>query len=120
MNATLRKPDWLKVRLSTGEGYGAVRERLQKGGLHTVCQSARCPNLGECWSRRTATFMLLGNVCTRHCGFCAVGKGPAGAPDPAEPSQVAHAARELGIHRNTLAKKLEAPPSRMRRVSLAS
>ena len=94
----LARPAWLKVRLdSTGE-YDEVRRMMRRLSLVTVCEEARCPNIHECWAReRTATFMLLGDVCTRHCGFCAVGKGKPGALDPGEPERVAEAARELGL-----------------------
>jgi len=95
----MERPDWLKVRLdSTGE-YEQVRSMMRRLSLVTVCEEARCPNIHECWAReRTATFMLMGDVCTRHCGFCAVGKGKPGAPpDAGEPDRVAQAARELGL-----------------------
>ena len=95
----LDRPEWLKVRLdSTGE-YDQVRAMMRRLSLVTVCEEARCPNIHECWAReRTATFMLMGDVCTRHCGFCAVGKGrPGMPPDPGEPERVAQAARELGL-----------------------
>jgi lipoic acid synthetase len=70
---------------------------LKAGRLHTICQSARCPNIGECWSRRTATFLILGETCTRNCGFCAVAKGTPGPPDPGEPDRVAEAVASLGL-----------------------
>ncbi|MDW7712317.1 MAG: lipoyl synthase [Deferrisomatales bacterium] len=93
-----RKPEWLKVRVPGGERYRAVRETLREGGLHTVCEEARCPNAAECWESGTATFLLLGETCTRGCGFCAVHRGdPGGALDPGEPSQVATAARRMGL-----------------------
>ncbi len=94
----LARPSWLKVRLdSTGE-YDAVRRMMRRLSLVTVCEEARCPNIHECWAReRTATFMLLGDICTRHCGFCAVGKGKPGSVDPGEPERVAEAAHELGL-----------------------
>jgi lipoic acid synthetase len=94
----LARPSWLKVRLdSTGE-YDEVRRMMRRLSLVTVCEEARCPNIHECWAReRTATFMLLGDICTRHCGFCAVGKGKPGSLDPGEPERVAEAAHELGL-----------------------
>jgi lipoic acid synthetase len=77
-----QKPAWLKVRLPSHGDFFRVAEILKAGGLHTICQSARCPNIGECWERRTATFLILGDTCTRNCGFCAVAKGTPAAPDP--------------------------------------
>ena len=71
----LRRPDWIKVRAPSGETYEWLHGLMRKKELHTVCEEAMCPNLGECWSKKTATFMILGNVCTRRCGFCAVQKG---------------------------------------------
>lgn len=92
-----RKPDWLKIHLASSKSYHEVRELIDHKNLHTVCQSAHCPNMGECWSQRTATFMILGNICTRNCRFCAVAKGAALPPDPAEPEHLALAVRELGL-----------------------
>ena len=97
MQEARRKPDWLKVSLpATGE-LGRVRGLLQGLGLHTVCQSAMCPNLGHCFASGTATFMIMGDHCTRTCGFCAVAKGHPAPLDPAEPDRLARAARELGL-----------------------
>ncbi len=94
----LERPEWLKVRLNTTGEYEDVRRMMRRLSLVTVCEEARCPNIHECWAReRTATFMLLGEFCTRHCGFCAVGKGVPGAIDPEEPERVAEAARELSL-----------------------
>jgi len=94
----LERPEWLKVRLDTTGEYEEVRRMMRRLSLVTVCEEARCPNIHECWAReRTATFMLLGDICTRHCGFCAVGKGAPGPLDPGEPERVAEAARELGL-----------------------
>jgi lipoic acid synthetase len=94
----LERPPWLKVRLSTSGEYEEVREMMRRLSLVTVCEEARCPNIHECWAReRTATFMLMGDVCTRTCGFCAVGKGAPGALDPEEPERVAQAVQELGL-----------------------
>jgi lipoyl synthase len=86
-----KKPDWLRVKLPTGENYKHVRSLVDKYSLHTICQSGNCPNMGECWGEGTATFMILGNTCTRSCGFCAVATG---RPDPVdwdEPQRVAEA-----------------------------
>jgi lipoic acid synthetase len=94
----LNRPDWLKVRLSTTGEFEAVHEMMRRLSLVTVCEEARCPNIHECWAReQTATFMLLGDVCTRHCGFCAVAKGRPGDVDPEEPERVAQAVAELGL-----------------------
>jgi len=92
-----RLPPWLKKRLPLGDAVARVRALLDGKELHTVCQSARCPNLNECWSRRAATFMILGDVCTRTCRFCTVPKGKPAPPDPREPERVAGAAEELGL-----------------------
>jgi lipoic acid synthetase len=94
----LSRPEWLKVRLNTTGEFEEVRRMMRRLSLVTVCEEARCPNIHECWAReRTATFMLMGDICTRHCGFCAVGKGKPGALDPDEPRRVAEAAAELGL-----------------------
>jgi len=93
-----RKPEWLKVRVPTGENYFELKQLMRGLGLHTVCESARCPNVGECWAHRTATFMILGELCTRRCGFCAVPKGlPQGEVDWEEPERVAQAASKMGL-----------------------
>lgn len=94
----LERPSWLKVRLSTTGEYEEVRKMMRRLSLVTVCEEARCPNIHECWAReRTATFMLMGDICTRTCGFCAVGKGAPGSLDPEEPERVAAAVKELGL-----------------------
>jgi lipoic acid synthetase len=85
------------VRLPSHGEYFRVAEIVRSGGLHTICESARCPNIGECWERRTATFLILGDTCTRNCGFCAVAKGAPLPPDPGEPDRVAGAAARLGL-----------------------
>jgi len=91
------KPEWLKARPPMGEGYHELK-RLARGlELHTVCESAQCPNIGECWNHRTATFMLLGDICTRRCGFCAVPKGKPQPIDWDEPRRVAEAVARLGL-----------------------
>ena len=92
------RPDWLKVRVPGGDNYFELKGLMRGLGLHTVCESARCPNIAECWHHRTATFMILGNLCTRRCGFCAVPKGkPAGEVDWEEPQRVAAAAANMGL-----------------------
>jgi lipoic acid synthetase len=95
--APLRKPSWLKARLPGGGEYPAVRQVVDRHRLHTVCESAQCPNMGECWSRGTATLMILGDVCTRSCGFCAVKTGRPTELDLAEPGRVAEAIRLMGL-----------------------
>jgi lipoic acid synthetase len=91
------KPDWLKIRLGDPTNQNHVLKLIEGLNLHTVCQEARCPNIFECWSDRTATFMLGGDICTRHCGFCAVGKGAPGALDDEEPRHVAEAVQQLNL-----------------------
>ena len=93
----LRKPDWLKVKLGGGEWYAKVKSILQSKGLHTVCEEANCPNLGECFCRGTATFMILGNICTRHCLYCNVQQGTPKSVDFLEPKKVAEAVKELNL-----------------------
>jgi lipoic acid synthetase len=96
--AAARRPEWLRVRLPGGENYFDLKRLMRGLSLHTVCESARCPNIGECWQHRTATFMILGELCTRRCGFCAVPKGkPAGEVDWAEPERVAEAAAGMEL-----------------------
>jgi len=94
---TAPKPRWLKKRLPTGPEYERVKELIGRDRLHTVCQEARCPNMWECFSQQTATFLIMGSRCTRNCRFCSVAQGPAGPPDPAEPERVAAAARQMGL-----------------------
>lgn len=91
------KPEWLRIRLGDPTNQNQVLQLIEGLNLHTVCQEARCPNIFECWSDRTATFMLGGDICTRHCGFCAVGKGKPGALDPEEPRHVAEAVGHLNL-----------------------
>lgn len=93
-----RLPPWFKVPLGCGERYRVVRKILQEQNLHTVCSSARCPNAGECWSSGTATFMILGDICTRNCGFCAVNHGQPAVVDANEPERVRRAAESLGLN----------------------
>ena len=93
-----RRPEWIKARAPMGPGYERLQLLMRGLELHTVCEEARCPNVGDCWNRGTATFMILGDVCTRACGFCAVKTGlPAGAPDPEEPRRVAEAVARMGL-----------------------
>lgn len=88
---------WLTKRIPSPATVAEVERMVRSADLHTVCESARCPNQGECWSRRTATFMILGNICTRNCGFCAIGVGRPLPPDPDEPRRVAEAASAMGL-----------------------
>jgi lipoic acid synthetase len=92
------KPDWLKVRAPGSAGYLRLKELMRESRLHTVCEEARCPNIGECWGHGTATFMILGDVCTRACSYCAVTHGRPGALDPNEPARVADAIHALGLN----------------------
>ncbi|MBM3293586.1 MAG: lipoyl synthase [Candidatus Aminicenantes bacterium] len=94
---TSPKPGWLKVRFPSEETFFSVASLLEGRGLRTVCRSARCPNIGECWTANTATFLILGDVCTRGCAFCAVAKGLPAAVDPGEPARLAEAASSLGL-----------------------
>jgi lipoyl synthase len=92
------RPEWLRVKFLGGERYQGLKRLMRTLELHTVCESARCPNMGECWEHGTATFMILGDICTRACGFCAVPSGkPAGPPDEEEPFRVAEAVARLGL-----------------------
>jgi len=92
------RPGWLKVKFFGGPNHQDLKGIMRTLGLHTVCESARCPNMGECWEHRTATFMILGNICTRACGFCAVPSGkPVGPPEEDEPVRVAEAVAKMGL-----------------------
>jgi lipoic acid synthetase len=91
------RPEWLRAPAPVGENYRELKHLVEALQLHTVCESAACPNIGDCWNRRTATFMILGNVCTRRCGFCAVQKGAPLAVDYDEPRRVAEACAALGL-----------------------
>ena len=91
------RPEWLKVRLRADESFSRVQQMISDLSLHTVCQEARCPNIYECWSEGTATFMILGDICTRHCGFCAVAKGKPRPLDAEEPHHVGEAVKRLGV-----------------------
>ncbi len=92
-----RKPPWLKVRFPGGPNYMRLKGIMREGRLHTVCEEAHCPNIGECWEAGTATFMILGDICTRACGFCAVTTGRPQTIDRLEPMRVANAVREMGL-----------------------
>lgn len=93
----IRKPDWLKVKVPAGANYARINHYHRINGLNSVCRSAACPNQGECWNRGTATFMILGNTCSRHCRFCNIGSGQLTLPDPEEPAKVAKAVFELEL-----------------------
>ena len=93
----VKKPSWLRVKLPIGESYRKVRSLVDEHKLHTICQSGSCPNMGECWGEGTATFMILGNICTRSCGFCAVQTGRPEAVDEFEPGRVANSIKVMGV-----------------------
>ncbi len=95
--AKKRKPDWLRVKLPVGPEYAKVRKLVDENKLHTICESGNCPNMGECWGAGTATFMILGNVCTRSCTFCAVATGRPTEYDLDEPKRVAEAIQKMGV-----------------------
>ena len=92
-----QKPHWLKKRLPTGPEYEKVKELVGKDRLHTVCQEAKCPNMWECFSQQTATFLIMGSRCTRNCRFCSVAQGPAEPPDPTEPDRIAATVKQMGL-----------------------
>lgn len=96
-NQRIPKPKWLRVKLPTGENYKKVRSLVDEHKLHTICESGNCPNMGECWGEGTATFMILGNICTRSCGFCAVATGRPDAADPFEPVRVAKSIKLMTV-----------------------
>ncbi|MCE2685401.1 MAG: lipoyl synthase [Cryomorphaceae bacterium] len=93
----IKKPKWLRVKLPTGENYRKVRGLVDEHKLHTICESGSCPNMGECWGEGTATFMILGNVCTRSCGFCGVQTGKPEPVDIFEPGKVANSVKIMGV-----------------------
>jgi lipoic acid synthetase len=93
----IKKPKWLRVKLPIGENYRKVRGLVDEHKLHTICESGSCPNMGECWGEGTATFMILGNICTRSCGFCAVQTGRPEEVDEFEPGRVAHSVKVMGV-----------------------
>ncbi|HVZ40890.1 MAG TPA: lipoyl synthase [Candidatus Kapabacteria bacterium] len=92
-----RRPEWLKVKIPTGDSFQFLKQMMRSKELHTVCEEARCPNMAECWSAGTATFMILGDTCTRSCGFCAVKTGRPGTLDIDEPGRVADAVKQMGV-----------------------
>jgi lipoyl synthase len=92
-----KKPDWLRKKLPSVNEYAYLKNILNKNNLHTICESGKCPNIGECWEKRTATFMILGDICTRSCGFCAVKTGKPLPPDPREPNLVAEAIHQMQL-----------------------
>lgn len=94
---SINKPKWLRVKLPIGENYKKVRSLVDEHNLHTICQSGNCPNMGECWGEGTATFMILGNICTRSCGFCSVATGKPNEADPFEPAKVAQSIKLMNI-----------------------
>ena len=91
------KPDWICVKAPVSPGYFATQKLMRENGLHTVCEEAGCPNIGECWEKKHATFMIMGDTCTRACAFCNVKTGLPGALDPNEPARVADATAKLGL-----------------------
>ncbi len=95
--APARKPSWLKVKAPGGPNYSHIKAMMRELGLHTVCEEARCPNIGECWEHKAATFMILGDVCTRNCTYCAVSHGTPKAFDPLEPLRLAEAVERMGL-----------------------
>ncbi|HSH19586.1 MAG TPA: lipoyl synthase [Draconibacterium sp.] len=92
-----RLPKWMKMKMPKGESYSKVKNLVNKHGLHTICTSGNCPNIGECWNRGTATFMILGDICTRRCKFCAVKSGKPLAPDLLEPQKLAESVQVMGV-----------------------
>src|SRR5258708_9594197 len=92
------KPDWLRAKAPVGDNFHELKKLARGLGLHTVCESAQCPNIGECWNHQTATFMLLGDICTRHCGFSALPKGRPGPIHCDEPPRVAQPAAPPSLH----------------------
>ncbi|MEE1093556.1 MAG: lipoyl synthase, partial [Bacteroidales bacterium] len=92
-----RKPDWLKIKLETGENYPKVKKIVELNKLHTICSSGKCPNIGQCWSIGTATFMISGDVCTRSCKFCATKTGKPLPLDPEEPAKIAESVRLMQL-----------------------
>ncbi|RMH65569.1 MAG: lipoyl synthase [Calditrichaeota bacterium] len=93
----MRRPEWLRIKLGDNNNFSNLRQLVREQRLHTVCESARCPNLGECWNRGTATFMILGDICTRSCTFCNIEVGRPGHYDPDEPERVAQSVKQLNL-----------------------
>lgn len=96
-NGIIRKPSWLRKKLPSTDEYAYLKKILNKNNLHTICESGKCPNIGECWKNRTATFMILGDICTRSCGFCAVKTGKPEPPDYDEPRKIAEAIKQMHL-----------------------
>lgn len=96
-NTSMRRPEWLRIKLGDNNNFSNLRQLVREQRLHTVCESARCPNLGECWNRGTATFMILGDICTRSCTFCNIEVGRPGHYDPDEPERVAQSVKQLNL-----------------------
>lgn len=94
----LRRPDYIRVRAPGGESFDHIQKLMRSKSLHTVCEEAHCPNMGECWESGTATFLILGDICTRSCGFCDICHGRPGPLDPNEPEQVAQAVKSMGLN----------------------
>lgn len=92
-----KRPDWLRVKLPGGEKYNRLKDTLRTANLRTVCEEAVCPNIGECFGQGVATFLILGDICTRKCNFCAVGKGKPAVPDEEEPEKIARAVKQIGL-----------------------
>jgi lipoic acid synthetase len=107
-----RKPPWLKVPAPGGTNYRRLKKAIEADDLHTVCQEANCPNVGECWERGTATFMILGDVCTRRCGFCNVQTGKPTWHDPLEPMRVANQVKRMGLRHAVVGRPRR--PTRLR------
>src|SRR2546422_2122849 len=101
-----RKPAWLKVRAPGGPNYMRLKSRMREWNLHSVCEEARCPNIGECWEDATATFMILGDVCTRNCGYCAIAHGTPVWEDREEPERIGRAVRRSEEHTSELQSRL--------------
>src|SRR5246127_4446114 len=97
MDQTLRKPSWIKAKLPAGPNYIHLKNLMRSLDLHTVCEEAQCPNIGECWGAGTLTFMILGDTCTRSCGFCAVKTGKPGTVDEEEPARVGAAVAKMAL-----------------------
>ena len=106
-----KKPDWLRVKLPVGKEYASVRKLVDEHKLHTICESGNCPNMGECWGAGTATFMILGNVCTRSCKFCAVATGKPSAVDLSEPKNVAESVKLMGVKHCVITSEIWSGPT---------
>ena len=102
LNTNIRRPDWLKIKLDTSEAFQATKEIINSKMLNTVCVEARCPNIYECWEAKTATIMILGDICTRSCGFCSVKTGRPPKIDNDEPLRVARAVKKMDLDHNVI------------------